>query len=122
MTNIYHGHVLLTEDNPVVAIDIEEFLIREGAEKVHVTDHAAGALSILETEKIRYAILDIVLGGEKSFSVADQLTKESIPFIFASGLDRASTLENRYPNAGYIEKPYTEKQLLEALSGKLTDR
>jgi CheY-like chemotaxis protein len=121
MKSIYRGAVLLAEDNPVIAIDIEDVLTRMGADKVHVVATISDALEIIRSEPVRYAVLDILLDNENSFTVAEELSQKRIPYIFASGFDRACTLQGRFPEAGYIAKPYSETRLLEALAQKLAD-
>jgi hypothetical protein len=60
------------------------------------------------------AILDVNLGDERVFPVADALMEKGVPFVFTTGYG-PSGLEDRYPGRAVITKPYREATLVEAL-------
>lgn len=122
MSNLYRGKVLLAEDNSVVAIDLVDFLMEAGAEEVYLVASTREALDVLKTQDIRYAVLDLLLTDGKSFPVADELKRRGIPFAFGSGLDEQAAIKERYPAAGYVEKPFTGEILLMALADSLKER
>jgi DNA-binding response OmpR family regulator len=78
--------VLLVEDEPLIAMMLEDFL--DALEKTHAgtADSVAAALPLVEAGGFDAAILDVNLrGGEKSFAIADALAERNIPFVFATG-------------------------------------
>lgn len=77
----------------------------------------ADAMSILEVEStIDGAVLDVSLGGEMVYPVADALADRDVPFVFLTGYDRAS-LPARYAERVSCEKP-VEARLVVAAMGK----
>ncbi len=61
------------------------------------------ALESLETEKIDAAILDIHLGAELVFPVAEELERRDIPFVFATWYD-PSVLPVKFKGFALCEK------------------
>jgi len=60
------------------------------------------------------AILDVNLGGEPVFPVADVLIGRGIPIIFTTGYD-ASALPERFSHLPRCEKPINMHQVAAAL-------
>ena len=63
------------------------------------------------------AILDVNLGGELVYPVADLLSSRGIPFIFITGYGRES-IDRRFADALVLEKP-VELNLLEEIFGQI---
>ena len=97
-------HVLVVEDEFLVAMDIETELHESGA---RVT--CAGTLAIAEAcakrERFDAAILDVNLHGKVSYPVADYLRQEHVPFVFHTGQGEKRTLAERYPGVEVCNKP-----------------
>jgi hypothetical protein len=74
------------------------------------------ALAALEQTVLDGAILDINLGGEMAFPVADALMARGIPFIFATGYD-AQVIPLRFTDVKRCEKPMASEQICAALFG-----
>src|SRR5262249_477527 len=82
-----HNGVLVVEDDYLVAMDIVRALERAGAEVIGPAPAVEAALDALEQTAPDGAILDINLGGEMAFPVADALLARGVPFVFATGYD-----------------------------------
>ncbi len=65
---------------------------------------------------IEAAILDVNLGGELVYPVADHLRARGIPFIFVTGYARES-VERRFADAPILEKP-VEREMLAQIFGR----
>jgi two-component SAPR family response regulator len=63
------------------------------------------------------AILDVNLGGQLVYPVADRLMDLHIPFVFVTGYGRES-IDRRYDSIHVLEKP-VERQALEAVFAKV---
>ena len=85
-----------------------------GFEMVGPAFRVSQALELVDTEVFDAAVVDINLGGTKSFPVADALAARGIPFIFATGYDRLS-LPTEYQRFSCLRKPYRISDLHEAL-------
>jgi CheY-like chemotaxis protein len=107
--------VLIVEDEYFVARDIvEEFEIR-GAEIIGPASTVERALNLIETSKhLDGAVIDINLRGETSFSIADDLRKRGIPFVFTTGYD-SSIIPERHWVVARCEKPVTPATIAKVL-------
>ena len=96
--------VLVVEDEYLIAEDLREQLLSCGAEVLGPVASVNDALALLEDGAAPdLAILDIGLGGEKVYPVADALRVRGIPFVFATGYDAWIIPD------GYADVPRTEK-------------
>lgn len=99
--------VLVVEDEFFIADDMEAALRRAGAEVLGPVPTCAEALALgaAERGRIDIAVLDINLGGELCFPVADALAAAGVPFIFATGYEEA-VLPERFRQVRRWEKPF----------------
>lgn len=98
--------VLVVEDEYLFAEDLREQLLSCGAEVLGPVACVADALALLgDGSEPDLAILDIGLGRETVYPVADALRTRGIPFVFATGYDASAIPE------GYKDVPRTEKPL-----------
>lgn len=108
--------VFLVEDEALVALMLEDMLADLGCVLVGTADTVARALSrITEAATIDAAILDVHLGGETVFPVADALLQRRVPFAFSTGFGPAD-LAARYPGSRLLAKPYPAEALAQALA------
>lgn len=77
--------VLIVEDEMLVALMIEDFLMDFGCRVLGPYGCVAGALDAARTEEFDLAVLDVNLDGEQVYPVAEMLTERHIPFLFLSG-------------------------------------
>ena len=77
--------VLIVEDELLVALLIEDFLVDLGCTTLGPCSSVAAAMAITETERFDIAVLDVNLAGETVYPVAELLSKRHIPFMFLSG-------------------------------------
>lgn len=98
--------VLLVEDSLIIALDAEDILDRFGA-SVTTASTPEAAHAILDQQRVDYAILDINLGDQTSFGVADRLRELGIPYFFASGYGEQANLPMDHRSRTVVQKPYT---------------
>jgi CheY-like chemotaxis protein len=107
--------VLVVEDEFLMAEELRDALEDVGARVLGPAPSVEAALALLDgTPAIDAAILDVKLGGECSFAVADALVARGVPFVFATGYD-ASALPLAYRGAHRCEKPVDMTTLRHAL-------
>jgi CheY-like chemotaxis protein len=104
--------VLVVEDEPIVAMMIEDLLDDLGARTVGPAFSIAEAISLIETSAIDAAILDVNVGEEHSHGIADRLRARGVPFVFATGYGREGC---GYDGAEVIEKPFRREHVAAAL-------
>lgn len=98
-------HILVVEDEYMLAEDLREELESAGAFVLGPAPDVDSALALLAVEpQIDGAILDINLSGQASFAVADELLRRKVPFVFTTGYDRHA-IPDRYQHLPRCEKP-----------------
>ena len=107
--------VLIVEDEPLVAVMLEEFVRDLGCRFVLTASRTASALETVETVIPDIVILDITLdGNEPDFRIADALAARGILFMFASGY-WPNVVPERHRHRPFLAKPFGIDQLAEAL-------
>lgn len=102
--------VLIVEDEPLLAMNLEDMLTELGHLVVATATRIDKALSLADCSEIDLAILDINLAGSNSFQVAASLRKRGIPFIFTSGYGPAG-LGDGYRESHLLTKPFGIREL-----------
>ena len=75
----------------------------------------AEAKAVADQGDFEAAILDVNVGGELVYPVADLLSSRGIPFVFVTGYGRES-IDRRFADRPVLEKP-VERELLEDMFG-----
>ena len=97
--------VLVVEDEYFLAADLEQSLRSEGAEIVGPIYEFSQALDQIKKDGFDAAVIDINLRGHSAFPIADQLSQQRIPFVFATGYS-GEVIPNRFREVKRFEKPY----------------
>lgn len=113
------GEVLVVEDNMIIAMDASDILSDNGASKVHVAGSVEDALSIIDDNKISFALLDVNLGNQTSLPIANDLAGRGIPFILATGYGDVEMITANYPSSLVINKPFIAETLRSAIQRTL---
>jgi CheY-like chemotaxis protein len=112
--------VLVVEDEALIALDIEAALKSNGCEVLGPVGTLAEAARLAADTKLDVAVLDINLGNEKVFTVADTLAKRGVPFVFLTGYE-TDILPERHHHRPSITKPCRPAVLLDLLASTLSD-
>ncbi|RKF20614.1 GAF domain-containing protein [Altericroceibacterium spongiae] len=104
-------HVLLVEDNMIIAMDAEEALQRLGVARVTIASGTTRALQVIREETIDFALLDFNLGSESSETIAEALGSADIPFCFATGYGESITQMSETNALGVLKKPYSDSDI-----------
>lgn len=108
--------VLIVEDEPLIAMMLEDFLDALDREVAGTADSCTAALEILERDGVDAAILDVNLrGGEQSWPVADRLAERGIPFILATG-GAGDAIAEAHRDRPILSKPFTLDGVEKALN------
>ncbi len=78
------ARILLVEDEPLVSAITEEWLLELGHDVVGPAANLTLALELAATA-IDGAIVDVSLGRQSGYPVAELLAARSVPFLFATG-------------------------------------
>ncbi|QIL02948.1 response regulator [Sphingomonas sinipercae] len=110
--------ILIVEDEPLIAMMLEDFLESLG-HNVHAScENVADALSQIEQGGFELAILDVNLNGQTAWPVAHKLREKGIPFVIATG-GHVEPPPAEFLNVPVIEKPYTVDRVTPALEAAL---
>ena len=101
------GDVLIVEDDPIIALDFEDTVLRFGVKIVRTAGSVARALQLIEERAPDFALLDIGLLREKSFAVAERLEALGIPFAFISGYGADAAFPAALAQKPRLPKPCT---------------
>lgn len=99
--------LLVVEDEALVAMMIEDLLASLGCEVLASARSVQDALQAIAAigPELEGAILDVRLGDELVYPVAEVLERLGVPFAFATGFD-AGSLEERFAHYPALAKPF----------------
>lgn len=97
--------VLVVEDEPLVAMFVEDILTDIGHEVGAVLSRLEEALDAARTGTFDFAIIDVNLDGTPSYPIAEVLKERGIPFVFATGYG-ANGLDPKFAGAPVLSKPF----------------
>ena len=118
------GHsILIVEDEPLIAMMLEDFLDSLGHTVVATAESVREAIERIDEGGIDVAIVDVHLkAGEHVWPVADKLADCGVPFILATG-GHIEPPPERHAGAPVLAKPYTidsiNPVLKQALNGNM---
>jgi len=119
MTRLAGRHILVVEDEPLIAMTVEDMILGWGAHLVGPAATVAEGLRLAASDPLDIALLDVNLSGIRSDEIADVLSQRGIPFIFATGYGRTGI--ERFPDAPVINKPFRADTLAQMLLALLED-
>ncbi|MBI3675362.1 MAG: response regulator [Proteobacteria bacterium] len=108
--------VLLVEDEALIAMMMQDALTEIGVDVVGPCGRVADAMKVAKANTFSAAILDVNLGSEPVYEVAEFLTGRGIPFIFMTGYGREN-IDTRFASVPVLRKPVNVERLRAALAG-----
>lgn len=108
-------HVLIVEDNVIIACDAESMVLKAGATRVDLATSVEQALAKISAHPPAFAFLDVDLGKETCFPIADKLRQLGIRYAFLTGYDRDDTFPPDHRGCPRIGKPYSFDTLVSAM-------
>ncbi|WP_284734641.1 response regulator [Sphingosinicella terrae] len=103
----------MVEDEPLVAMLLEDMLVDLGFEVVGPALRFDRAMELAAAEAIDAAILDVNLGSHRSDAVAAALRERGVPFLYATGYGSGGVAAG---DAAVIRKPFQQDQIASALA------
>jgi CheY-like chemotaxis protein len=110
---------LVVEDEPLIALQLVGSLETAGADRVRSVGTEEEALQVIENDDFDCVLLDANLHGRSVDRIAATLTRHRMPFIFITGYGR-EYLPLSFRQAQTLDKPVSERQLLEAITKLLS--
>jgi DNA-binding response OmpR family regulator len=106
--------ILLVEDEPILAADLQMFLGEHGYEVAGPYYSVTDTLRQLPSLALAGAALDVNVRGQMVFPVAAQLSEAGTPFLFMSG-NTKSIIPEHFRDRPFLNKPFPRRKLLETL-------
>jgi DNA-binding response OmpR family regulator len=108
-------HILLLEDEALIALDVEQLCLDAGAAGVTIVRKVEG-LGDLQLDRFDAAIVDLMLAGKPTMAFASRLVEARIPFIFATGqVGRIGGLAP-FADIPVVGKPYFGSAIADGLT------
>jgi CheY-like chemotaxis protein len=102
--------VLVVEDEMIVSMLMEDMLADLGCTVVGPAFNLAQGMNLARTAQVDCALLDVNLGGERVFPLADLLQEQGAAFVYATGYGRAG-LRAQDHDRPVLQKPFRESEL-----------
>lgn len=106
--------ILIVEDEPLIAMMLEDFIESLGYSIAGSADNIGDALEYVARGGFDLAILDVNLGASECWPIADQLVQRSIPFILATG-GHVTRPPPKHAGMPTLQKPFTLDSVRDAL-------
>ena len=118
-TALQDVRILLLEDDALICLDTEDVLLSLGAAEVLVAHTIDEAEAILARQAVDAAVLDLVIGNDRSEALAHRLVTTAVPVVFASGFGDPASLPEALRLVPTVDKPYSGQALHAALIAAL---
>ncbi len=106
--------VLVVEDEGLIAMMIEDMLLELGCQVVASVAELNEARRVAATVQIDLAVLDVNLGGERSFPIARILRERNLPFLFSTGYG-ADGFPSEFSEYAVLNKPFSAEALKQTI-------
>ncbi|MEO8998180.1 MAG: response regulator [Rhodanobacter sp.] len=113
MSTVTARRVLVVEDDPVVAMLVED-IVRDMGHEVFINITLEHAMLELDEGEVDAVLLDMQLRGEDARPLVLQLMDRKIPFLVLSGSDQ-SALKREFPQVRIVAKPFNKATLENAV-------
>jgi DNA-binding response OmpR family regulator len=115
MSQLSGMRILVVEDEPIIAMTLEDSLIELGAEPIVAGTLEQARTALAGAEPIDAAVLDVNVHGEPSYEIARELSARGTRFVFATGYgDMVIPLDLAHIQT--ITKPYDMALLTQSLA------
>jgi len=98
------ARILVVDDEPLISAMTEEWLSELGHVVVGPAHNLATALKLAEMD-MDAAIVDVSLGKDNAYPLADALSARGVPFALATGYGQ-DAIDPRYRAQSTLMKPY----------------
>jgi DNA-binding response OmpR family regulator len=99
------ARIMVVEDEALIAALMEEWLVEMGCTTIGPVGSVDAAMALLDGTRPDGVLLDVSLGKESSYPVADKLTAMGVPFAFSTGRSDNEILP-RYQGSLTLAKPF----------------
>lgn len=96
--------ILLVEDEPTVSMMLADMLSKFGHSVDGPYNRFSDAMVAARSNDVQAGVLDVNVGGEEIYALADVLTERNIPFVFVTGYS-TDRIVPRFTHVPVLQKP-----------------
>ena len=111
--------LLVVDDEPMLALDVADQLQFHGAQVAAVNSLEDAAAVLASGAALDGAILDIQIGDEEVWPVAEALKRKGTPFVFLSATCGERPLPDEFEGKPFLPKPLDRDSLKDTLRSLL---
>jgi len=111
-------HVLVLEDEFLIAMDVEDLCREQGAASVSIVRNFNDLRAFADV-RIDAAVLDVMLSGTPTFDFAKELREQNVPFVFATGHADDAQMFSEFSGVEVVGKPFAGPDLIRALEAAI---
>jgi DNA-binding response OmpR family regulator len=108
------ARILIVEDEALIAELLFSYLDELGHAAIGPATSVCQALALVARDLPDFSFLDLVLGREKSFPIAEDLQRRNLPFAFATGFG-AAEIPEQFKGSPVVAKPYAFEEIQRVL-------
>lgn len=112
------ARILVIEDEPLIAMMLQDWLGEMGYEAVGPAGSVEEAIAMIDGSQLDAALLDLHLRGVHALAVAERLNVAGVPFAVATG-DTISSSKDELEGTPRLAKPYDFKTVQSTLASLL---
>ena len=112
--------ILLVEDEALLSLLMRDLLTDMGYAVAGPYNCVKDAMAAAKVEPLAGAVLDVNLGGEFVYPLAEYLNANAVPFVFVTGYAE-DRIEMKFDGVPVLQKPLT-RELLERALGSVLER
>lgn len=114
MSHIRARTILILEDEPLIALDLQTMLEAEGFRNIEVIGNCADAEIWVTNRTPSVALIDVQLKDGSCAGVATMLRDRNVPLIVCSGTPKAEA-DAAFSSATWVPKPCSPAELTSAV-------
>lgn len=111
--------ILVAEDEAIIGHDLRDTVEEAGYIVEGPHPDVNSAMRAAQENRPDLAILDVALGNEVVYPLAERLMAEQVPVIFHSGQIAREDMLARFPHVRAVEKPCPPADMLENVAEAL---
>ncbi len=97
--------ILIVEDEAIISFLLEDMIASLGCEDIALAGSVKSALVQIEDFRPDAVVLDVNLGGEMAYPVAEKLRALGTPFVFTTGYGRGG-VKAEWTSQAVVQKPF----------------
>lgn len=117
--NLRGKRILVVEDSPLLAFNVEFLMEQYGALPIGPALDLSTALNLAEEHTLDGAVLDINLGDDQVWPLAETLLARGVPLLILSANCTEYDIPEAFRTCPCLDKPARDTEIVQRLSAAL---